>query len=176
MSIQVQTLNEDKVTFLQGRLFSLLSEREQCPYSSNESFSCFIQKFIKMRKMNAQKFCNRTGLSPQIFTRLKDDKYLPSLSSIVAICVALDISYESAERLIRIAGYAFTNSIEHSCYKIILMHSMQISVDDANEFLVAQGLKPISDRDLYSKKINSSSRNEIKSKKPFKNCTPLKIA
>lgn len=155
----------------------LLSERSTSPYCSNDTFARYLQKIIKAKKMNSQKFCNQTGLSPQIFTRIKNNDYKPSMPTIVAICIGLRVSFECSENLLKSAGFLLTESQEHSCYKILLQNTTEITMEDANNFLVQQGFKAISDRYLFnSQKINSSARNKSNEKMTVFHSQSLKLA
>ncbi len=177
MQKTIQTQSEDKVAFLQGEMSLLLSERNTCPYCSNDTFARYLQKIVKAKKLNSQKFCSQTGLSPQIYTRIKDDDYRPSLPTIVAICVGLRVSFECSENLLKSAGLILTGSTEHTCYKVLLQNTTEITIDEANNFLTQQGFKAISDKYLYnSQKINSSARNKTSEKTTTLHTLRLKSA
>ncbi len=155
----------------------LLSERSTSPYCSNDTFARYLQKIIKAKKLNSQKFCSQTGLSPQIYTRIKEDDYRPSLPTIVAICVGLKVSFECSENLLKSVGLLLTESKEHSCYKVLLQNTAKITIDDANNFLIQQGFKAFSDKYLYnSQKINSSARNKTSEKTTTLHTQSLKSA
>ena len=117
-----------------------------------DAFDAFTICF-KLRKWNAVRFCEITGLSQTIFSKIKNKSYkegtFPSLQSVVAICVGLQIPLSYSIEILNHCGYSITNSKRDRCYKFILTHYEQFDIDEANEFLIKNGFDAISDRDIY---------------------------
>ncbi len=118
---------------------------------------CNAAKFcFKLRKWNPLRFCENTGFKESFYTRIKenlyDERYQPSLSSVMAICVALHIPSQFSFKLIKLSGNSLRPSKLHNCYRFILNHyELFQNVDAVNIFLKANGFKSICDKDIYEK-------------------------
>lgn len=125
---------------------------------SADALECFMICF-NLRKWNTLQFCDKTGLSQTIFSKIKNRAYkegkFPSLQSIVAICVGLQIPLDYSVELINHCGYALTSTKRDRCYKYILTHYDSFDIDKANEFLMKENFEPISDKDIYKKNFAS---------------------
>lgn len=119
---------------------------------------CNAVKFcFKLRKWNPLRFCENTGFKESFYTRIKenlyDEKYQPTLSSVMAICVALHLPSQFSFKLVKLSGNALRASKLHNCYRFILNHyELFQNVDEVNVFLIAKGFKPICDKDIYENK------------------------
>ena len=128
---------------------------------SVDVFEAFTICF-KLRKWNSSRFCENTGLSQTIFSKIKNKSYkegeYPSLQSIIAICLGLQIPLDYSIEILNHCGYALTNTKKDRCYKYILTHYEAFNIDQANEFLIKENFQPISDKDIYKNKIFASRK------------------
>ena len=129
-----------------------------------DAFDAFMICF-KLRKWNALRFGNETGLSRTIFSKIKKKSYgegkFPSLQSVVAICVALQMPFEFSVELLNHCGYSLSDIKRDRCYNFILAHYERFDIDSANEFLVKQGLEPVSDKDIHKNKNFAMRKNKM---------------
>lgn len=157
-SIQEQVLPEDLW------LKECAEFEELQKIKSVDAFDGFMICF-KLRKWNALRFCDKTGLSRTMFSRIKKKTYkeeqYPSLQSVVAICVALQIPFEFSMVLLNHCGYSLTGSKRDCCYKFILTHYEMFDIDKANEFLVKEKFDPISDKDIHENKFFALRKNKM---------------
>ena len=120
---------------------------------------------FKLRKWNATRFCENTGLSQTIFSKINKKTYkngqFPSLQSVIAICVALQISLDFSIFLLNHCGYSLTGSKRDRCYKYILTRYEQFDIDKANRFLIENGFEPISDKDIHENKFFAMRKNKM---------------
>lgn len=132
--------------------------------SGADAFDAFTICF-KLRKWNAVRFCEITGLSQTIFSKIKNKSYkddaFPSLQSVVAICVGLQTPLDFSIEILNHCGYSLTNSKRDRCYKFILTHYERFDIDKANEFLIKNGFDAISDRDIYKNKNFALQKNML---------------
>ena len=137
---------------------------------STDAFNGFMICF-KLRKWNASRFCDKTGLSGTMFSKIKKKSYgvgkFPSLQSVVAICVALQIPFDISMALLNHCGYSLSNTQRDRCYHFILTHYESFDIDRTNIFLMEQGFEPISDKDIH--KNNISQHEKMKPPKSLKN-------
>ena len=129
-----------------------------------DAFNAFMICF-KLRKWNAVRFGEITGLSQTIFSKIKNKSYkddaFPSLQSVVAICVGLQIPLDFSIEILNHCGYSLTNSKRDRCYKFILTHYERFDIDEANAFLIKKGFEAISDRYIYKNKIFAPRKNDL---------------
>lgn len=112
-----------------------------------------LQKFIKIRKWNASRFKEKTGLTGTIFTKIQKNRYddwRPSLPTIVAICIGLQIPYCCSEALLQGFGLCLTSAKEDVHFRFLLTHYEKFGIDSANEFLKSQGQDAVANKELYS--------------------------
>lgn len=157
-SIQEQVLPEDLW------LKECAEFEELQKIKSVDAFDGFMICF-KLRKWNATRFCENTGLSQTIFSKIKNKSYkdgeFPSLQSIIAICVGLNIPVDYSVELLNLCGYSLTASKRDRCYKYILTHYEMFDIDKANEFLVKEKFDPISDKDIHENKFFALRKNKM---------------
>ena len=72
---------------------------------SVDVFEAFTICF-KLRKWNSSRFCENTGLSQTIFSKIKNKSYkegeYPSLQSIIAICLGLQIPLDYSIEILNV--------------------------------------------------------------------------
>lgn len=95
------------------------------------------------RKSN-KKLIEATHLSGTICSRLKNDRsYQPSIETILAFCIGLEISADDAKQLLMLKGYALSpeNPI-HCAYMDILgiYQAFGFGVQECNELLHSWGI------------------------------------
>lgn len=112
-----------------------------------------LQELFQIKKWNSSRFQEKTELSPTIFTKIKSDKYYrykPSLESIIAICIGLDIPYLSSMQLLKAGNYYLDDYDPcHQMYMFILRNNYRFDIDRANRFLIQNHFEPISGKDMY---------------------------
>ncbi|GEM_PF-5283850 len=129
---------------------NLLSEQRECVFCSTDTITMCLRKVIKRKKWNPQKFVEKTGLTAVLYSRIKNkDDHNITLEPVIAICIGAQLSFSLSIELIQKAGYSLNGSKIHTAYKALLMSTANISIDKANQFLISQGFKAISDKNMY---------------------------
>lgn len=62
------------------------------------------------------------------------------LRHVVAICIALDLRADICEALVRIAGYAFRNTVEHMLLHSFLYDTAGFTISKANTLMEKKSL------------------------------------
>ena len=68
-----------------------------------------------------------------------------SLRHVVAICIAMDVRVDVSLEFVKLAGYAFMNTEEHSLLLSFLFETEALNVARANEMLREKGMKPLTE-------------------------------
>jgi hypothetical protein len=101
-----------------------------------------LMAFINFRKWNAVRFAYHTELDVSIYSRIKNGRLKkPSLRTILAIYIGLQLNYPLVENLLRSVGLAFSNSEEDYAYRYVVLEMHGCNIDEANIFLTARGVQ-----------------------------------
>ena len=118
-----------------------------------------IQRCCKYRHKETPKeaFRRMTLLSDKTFDRIEDGTLIkPTLETVMAICVGLDLGAVDGILLLKSAGYDFsdTQSPILIAYLTILHEHVDIDgIFDCNELLIAHGYPPLCKKEYEEQKI-----------------------
>ena len=112
-----------------------------------------IWRLIAYRGWNCSVFRERTGLDKDVYYRAKrNDKSVPTIQTLMAICVYMDLSKKAAEELLAAAGIVLSKAIPaHRAYLYAIDALACESIVIRSEFLNRLG--------LGRQKINSRVEN-----------------
>lgn len=111
---------------------------------SEFSFAQFAEALIHDKQYNKLVFAEKTGLSIRTYNRImKNDLSNPTLQTVMAICIGLQLRPELSERLLEKAGFRLNTSFLHLAYRKLLTTYIGHSIEACNELLVALGLPPL---------------------------------
>jgi len=101
-----------------------------------------IWKLIIIKGWNRNVFCERTGFDYDVYYRAKrNDKSVPGIQTLMAICVNMDLDKATAEELLAAAGIRLSKAIPaHRAYLYVLSTLAEESIAVRNEFLDRLGL------------------------------------
>jgi len=100
--------------------------------------------FMDKKNCSVEKMIELTGISESTIKRYRADASKPTLSNVVAICVALRLEYYYSNGLINLAGYYLNRTLLHRAYAFILNTMSTFgSVDACNMFLRNNKLRPL---------------------------------
>ena len=123
------------------------AESDNLPYKQHSDFQSALWAYFQLRGWNSQKFSSKTGLSEKIYSLLRHHAYeegkRPTLESVIAMCIGLQIPIYCSLELISLCGYALTNLKKDRCYWFILSHYELFDIDKVNEFLVRHKFRPL---------------------------------
>jgi len=129
MREETNLLNIDKHV---ARFEELSALQEEAPTAWQ-----LIGKVIARKGWNRAVFCKRSLLDEAIYYKAKrGDDTPPSLHTLMAVCVGMDLDMPATEELLAAAGYKFSKAIPlHRAYMYIIGHLAGQPVHVRNEFL-----------------------------------------
>lgn len=81
-------------------------------HSGSHTFSALILRKINEKEMSAKQFYNKAGLDRKLFSKLKNDYcYQPTKATAIRCCLALALSSDEADYLLKVSGYALSETI-----------------------------------------------------------------
>ena len=79
--------------------------------AEKKSFSSEVMRMVKQKYIKPSDFYRPAGIDKRTFHKIKTDYgYKPSKKTAIRCCIGLHLNGEQAERLLRLAGYAFSRS------------------------------------------------------------------
>jgi O-acetyl-ADP-ribose deacetylase (regulator of RNase III) len=117
-------------------------EKEDEPWLSHldESFSQSLLKLIDLKGKTDIEVYKKANLDRKLFSKIRSDKsYMPSKTTALALAIALELSFEETNDLLRCAGFTLSNSqkldvivtyfIKHKDYDIYKINTVLFSYD-----------------------------------------------
>lgn len=104
-----------------------------------------IKNYQRLNKITEKELRERSGLSRQMFSKIKLDQTKPKKKTLLALCIALCLSKEQACLLLQAGGYAFDDSdfIDRLIYVCLLDNNDSVNrvryIREVNYMLVDQG-------------------------------------
>ena len=111
---------------------------------TTQTFSQAVYGHIKRKGYNKVVFIEKTLLSGKTYDRIKNNELNnPTLETVVAICIGLELSPTYSEEILRLAGYTLNNTPQQLAYKKLIHSYRGHSIYECNEVLEALGLSPL---------------------------------
>lgn len=103
-----------------------------------------IYEIIQAKGLSKSHFCALTNLGEEVYRKAeKNVDTKPSVRTIVAIARGLDLSLETTNLLMHLAGRDFTDEFEDQALQFCITGYQGKSIDEANEFLKSYGYEPL---------------------------------
>lgn len=101
--------DEKTVYFASSEIFDVEAKRS---FELDESFSRRVQRLMVEKGMTAPECYNRALMDRRLFSRIcSGDSYHPRKNTALALAVALELSLEETNELLKTAGYSLSKSI-----------------------------------------------------------------
>ena len=110
-------------------------------FPPNDDFNTLIKKIIADRGITYGNLSELTGVSEKTISRICTSDYHPSLETVIALCVGLDIDPYNSINLIHLAGYNLTNSKRDKAYRFIINCAYCETVYNCNRMLERLGFQ-----------------------------------
>ena len=120
--------------------------REHITYTFGQALcKCMEQTHITVAPLSA-----KTGISERDIGRMRRDEAKDiSFRTIIALCIALNLALETAEKLLNLKR--FTLNCDESYVQICkLFLAVNVSVEDCNEILTVHGMEPLTDGEILA--------------------------
>jgi hypothetical protein len=116
-------------------------------FIKNQKKPAFAEKLFKYIDASGKKdseVYTRAYIDRRLFAKIRSNKhYHPSKQTALALCLALELSFDEAEDLMTAAGYTLTESETFDLVIIYCINNRIYDLTDVNEALDYFSLKPI---------------------------------
>jgi transcriptional regulator with XRE-family HTH domain len=104
-------------------------------------FSEALKNVLEWRGISVEQLAERTQLTPKTLYDIKKKKVKPKFSSVIAICLGLNLPTSISYLLIESAGYRFNPELEtHTAVQELLSDHYMKNLDECNGILAGYGL------------------------------------
>ena len=111
--------------------------------TSEETFTEILFRFMQERNITIQELAFKAGCVRHIYGRRRRVEYKPTKNTAVRLALALELSLEDTEKLLRSAGYELSRgSVKDLVISYHIAHH-EYSVHDVNKILEEFGLQTL---------------------------------
>lgn len=105
-----------------------------------ETFSQMLLRLIDERNLTDAQVYHKANIDRRHFSKIRNNiDYAPNKKTVMAFAVALELSLDEAEDLLRAAGFSFANNSKFDIIIRFFLESGQYNVFEINEMLFAYG-------------------------------------
>ena len=132
---------------IQSRALEIVEHyKKHTPYTFGQA----LCKCMEHAKVTIAALSERTGISERQITRIRNDQAKDiSFRTIIALCVALKLTQDTAERLLNLRRFTL-NCDEPYTQICRIFLEVNISVEDCNKILRSLGLEPLTDGEIWA--------------------------
>ena len=106
-----------------------------------ETFAEFLFKLIKKKNLTVPEVYHKADLHRKTFSDIRNKKnYLPRRETIIKIIFALELSFDDAQKLLKKAGYAFSDSSDFDLTVAKFIREKNFSQLELDETLAKKNL------------------------------------
>lgn len=105
-------------------------------HGSRNTFSALVLKKIREKGMSHKEFYSGAGMDRKLFSKIKTDFcYQPTKVTAIKCCLSLGLSADEADQLLKVSGYALSETISFDLViRYCISHGIT-DIDDVNEVL-----------------------------------------
>lgn len=97
------------------------------------SFSDSVMKQMEDKGIDAPEFCRRVGMDRRLLSKIRTEQdYQPSKETALSCCVALRLTVEEAEKLLKSAGYSLSDYLRRDVIVRYFLTVQHYDIDDIN--------------------------------------------
>lgn len=132
---------------VQSRALEIVEHyKEHKLYTFGQAFCMCMEQ----TKVTIATLSERTGISERQITRIRSDQAKDiTFRTIIALCVALQLAQETAERLLNLRRFTL-NCDEPYTQMCKMFLEVNITVEDCNKTLKSLGLEPLTDGEIWA--------------------------
>lgn len=124
---------ETSVSYASGNFSQ--SSLEEHLRNLDASFSSSLLKLIDAKGMTDSECYRKAGIDRRHFSKMRNDNYHPSKSTVLALCIALSLTKNEAVALLEKAGYTLSRSSVQDLIVEYFLVNRQWDIDLVNEAL-----------------------------------------
>ena len=110
----------------------------------------YIYEIITIKGTSKPHFCDLTGLGEENYRKAeKGLSNKPTVRTIVAIGVGLDLDIDTVDNMLKLARRSFMDNPEDRALKFCITGLSGHSIEDCNEFLESLGYEPLGTKERY---------------------------
>lgn len=126
--------------------YPLLSEEELEEYinkeKSEETFSTKLLRYIDRSGLRDSEIYKKAGIDRRHFSKIRCDKYYsPKKTTVIALCIALELGLDETLELLQLAGYSLSNSDTGDLVVKFFIERKRYDLIEVNEALEYFGQK-----------------------------------
>lgn len=111
---------------------------------NKETFSTKLLKYIDSTGLTDADIYKKAGIDRRHFSKIRCDRnYRPKKSTVIALCLALELKLEQVEEVLGLAGYYLSRSDTTDLIVRFCIEKGKYDLADVNEALVYFGMKAI---------------------------------
>lgn len=106
-----------------------------------------LREYFFQADWNVTKFMVMTGLSDSIYNKINNGSLKAiSFKSITAICIGLNLPYDDAREVVKLAGYCLNDfPYAQACNQLL---QEECDIAEANEILIAAHFSPLTKQNV----------------------------
>lgn len=110
----------------------------------------YIYEIITIKGTSKPHFCDLTGLGEENYRKAeKGLNNKPTVRTIVAIGVGLDLDIDTVDNMLKLAGRSFMDNPEDRALKFCITGLSGHPIEDCNDFLESLGYEPLGTKERY---------------------------
>lgn len=130
-------------------LSSCFSSETETEKNAEDSFSDRLFKIINERGLKYSAVYKKANMNRQHFSKINcDPSYIPKKTSVIALCIALELDIMDAEDLMQRAGYAFSPAIPLDRIAKNFIASGETNIWELNAALAAENLPQLVPKEM----------------------------
>ncbi len=119
--------------------FAALDYIEQ---NRGNNFTALLFDFIDKTGKKDSDIYKKAGIDRRLFSKIRSTKnYTPAKKTVVALCLALELSRADADRLLQSAGYSLSRADDYDLIIAFCIEKRIFDFDDINEALYRFGFE-----------------------------------
>jgi hypothetical protein len=107
-----------------------------------ETFSVILKSFMDSKNITSSELYTRANIDRRLFSKIMGERdYHPNKNTIIAFGIALKLTREEMDKMLKSAGYILNECLIHDLVIMFCLKKSIYNINDVNALLVSVGLK-----------------------------------